>query len=66
MSEIPQSPFAVALQLAELIAFAEKKSLKLGSMSGPTEGVDRAYILDLYKECLKAVASQGARLTPTS
>jgi hypothetical protein len=55
----PQTPFAVAYRLAEVIAFSEKKQLRTAGSIGPAAGADRAYVLDLYKECLEAVASQG-------
>jgi hypothetical protein len=58
-SEIAQSPYAVALQLAYLISNQEGKPLR-----AKTEGASRDYILKLYRECLEAVASQGGMFTP--
>ena len=55
-SDASQSPYAVALELASLIATAEGKLLGIAK-SATLDGADRAYILTLYRECLKAVAS---------
>jgi hypothetical protein len=57
-SDVPQTPYAVALKLAEYIAFAEDKQL------GFAGGVTREYVLQLYRECLEAVASQNDIFTP--
>jgi len=62
VSEVSQSPYAVALRLAEVIAFAEKKPLRTAGSAA--EGVNREYVLKLYRDCLEAVGSQGAALQP--
>lgn len=48
------SPEHVAYRLMELVAGAEAKT-----MAGADKNADRAWILDTYAECLKAVL--GAR-----
>lgn len=63
MSDIPQTPFAVALRLAEAIAFAEGKQLRITGNPGSPQA-DRQYTLQLYKECLAAVGAEGPVFTP--
>jgi hypothetical protein len=61
VSDTPQSPFAVALQLTRIIALGEGKSLREVGMT--PDGVTKDYVLGLYRECLDAVASQGTLFT---
>lgn len=51
----PHTPEAVAYQLFVTIAVVEGKKLGSATQSGDRDHADRAYILDTYKECLKAV-----------
>ena len=44
------SPQAVAYKLLETVTLLENKPL-----TDRTKGADRQYVLDLYKECLRAV-----------
>ena len=60
MVEKPDAPLgahAIALELARLVAVAEGKMFNMPK-SASAGGADRTYILDLYKECIKAVGSQ--------
>jgi hypothetical protein len=62
VSDVPQTPYAVALQLTQIIAFAEGKSLRTSGVT--PDGVSKDYVLGLYRECLEVVASQGMTFTP--
>lgn len=53
------SPEHVALQLFHEVAWAEKKELYRGA--GGPDRPDRAYILDTYAECLRAVKNPHSR-----
>lgn len=53
-SDVPQSAYAVALELALLIATAEGKQFGV-NRSALDGGADRTYVLDLYGMCLKAM-----------
>lgn len=55
-SDVPQSAYAIALELARMVAFAEGKLLSQ-MKSAENGGANREYVLDLYKDCIKAVAS---------
>lgn len=61
MLDNPESPFAVALHLASIVAYAEGKPFMTGTAE---QNADRAYVLALYRECLEAVASKSAVFTP--
>lgn len=61
-SDVPQTAYAVALRLAEIIALGEGRQLRMANTAAA--GVDRAYVLGLYRECLEAVGSQGMAFTP--
>lgn len=56
-SNLPQTPYAVAYQLAAAIAQAEGMPLS-------TKGADRQYTLALYRECLDVLAVRGATFSP--
>ena len=59
----PESAFGLAWRMAEVIASAEGKFL--GTNASQNEKTDRAYVLKLVEDCLKA-ATLGTRLTPGS
>jgi hypothetical protein len=56
-SGVPQTPYAIAYELARSIAASEGKHLG-------TDKTDRAYTLELYSQCLEVVATQGLLFTP--
>ena len=60
MSDVPQTPEAVAYSLLLRIADAEKWPDPLWL------DIDRKKILDTYAECLKAVQAPGTRYNPSS
>lgn len=61
ISDVPQTPFAIAFQLAHIVAVAENKPLRASGVGAP--GVNREYVLTLYRDCLEVVASQGTMFT---
>lgn len=54
----PQSAYAVAWEMTRAIAMQE--GYIVGNPAS-TKGPDRVYVLALYRECLKAVASHIVR-----
>jgi hypothetical protein len=60
-SDIAQTPYAVAMRLTEVIAYAEGKPLR--TTGARPDGVDRNYVLELFQKCLAAVGSQGVMFT---
>jgi hypothetical protein len=61
-SDVPQTPYAVAFRLAQIIANIEGKALR--TVGSGSDGGDRNYVLQLYRECLEAVGSQGPVFSP--
>jgi len=57
VSDVPQTPFAVALELTKIIAHGEGKPLRTSGTKA--DGVSKDYVLELYRDCLSVVAGQG-------
>lgn len=56
MSDTPQTPEAVALQLLLLVGAGEGKKQNDGTMRA-----DKQWLLDTYGECLSVVRDPGSR-----
>lgn len=61
-SDTARTPYAVAMRPMELIAHGEGKPLR--TAGAKSDGVNKDYVLTLYRECLEAVGSQGAVFSP--
>jgi hypothetical protein len=61
MADTPQTPEAVAYQLMRDVMAIEGASPALRETGGP----DRAWLLDTYVQCLKAVRSEVVKAGPT-
>jgi hypothetical protein len=61
MADTPQTPEAVAYQLMRDVLAIEGASPALREKGGP----DRAWLIETYVECLKAVRSEIPKAGPT-